>query len=237
MYVADTATRYVQWHAIAYILNELSIRPPSIIVDRAWRVTEHIFSEIQADHKTSMMWVPMRKLLAKAQRRREEDMQIYYPEHSLGINPRFYKPEMTEFSVTSIPAIDDVGRQRQLLQNPDLVHQTMQAPILTPSSDVSLEPPRTSMQTLQPVNSSGEPFTIQPQYMTRQVQAPFPAPFPILDESLLSDIDMNDLNGEVNWEGWDNMVRDYQQEVNANGEVGLGGFRGPPSFGEMGSWW
>ncbi|RFU32729.1 hypothetical protein B7463_g3594, partial [Scytalidium lignicola] len=233
---------YVQWHAIAFTLSELVIRTPSIVVDRAWRAIDTVFRELKSDHRSSMLWIPMRKLMAKAQRRREEDMQIYYPEHTLGMNPRFYKPETATSGLTPAPDFNDIGQQRQILQHPAFFNQVSSFTPLPVSNVPTTFPAATSTtspipasQTIQSMDS----LSAQLDFQARQLQrfGQHPTPWPMLDESLLADVDMNDLNDEVSWEGWDNLVRDFQQESSANGQVGLGGFRGPPAFGEMGSWW
>jgi len=48
-----------------------------------------------------------------------------------------------------------------------------------------------------------------------------------MDNNALLDLDMNALDGDVNWEGWDDLVKDFQMEVdNQPDRVGptLGGW-------------
>jgi hypothetical protein len=53
----------------------------------------------------------------------------------------------------------------------------------------------------------------------------------LMDNNALLDLDMNTLDGDVNWEGWDDLVKDFQMEVdNQPDRVG-------PTLGGMGSWW
>ncbi|KAH8813099.1 fungal-specific transcription factor domain-containing protein [Xylogone sp. PMI_703] len=227
---------YVQWHAIAFILSELSVRQPSIVVDRAWRSIDQVFSELQTDNRSSILWIPMRKLMAKARKRREEDAQIFYPEHGLGMNPRFYKPEAASSGLSVVPGFSDVGQQRQLLEHPELFNQLESVPATTsvPSSSFL-----TTTNT-QPADITGlNTLQAQLDQQARQLQnyGQTPVPWPIFDESILADIDMNDLNGDVNWEGWDSLVQDIQQGSNANTQAGVGSIRGPQPFGEMRSWW
>jgi len=54
----------------------------------------------------------------------------------------------------------------------------------------------------------------------------------IMDDNALLDLDMNGLDGDVNWEGWDDLVRDFQMEVDNQPERQRG-----PTLGGMGSWW
>jgi len=70
---------YLHWHAIVYILREICNRPRSPLTDRAWRVVDTVFTgwddavKHSRNPKNGMLWLPLRKLMAKARRKREED--------------------------------------------------------------------------------------------------------------------------------------------------------------------
>ena len=68
---------YTHWHAIVYLLIEISRRPWSPIVERAW-VALHSSWLIPA--QTSMdkklrIWVPLRQLMAKARKHRDTELK------------------------------------------------------------------------------------------------------------------------------------------------------------------
>ncbi|KAL9105811.1 MAG: hypothetical protein Q9227_009067 [Pyrenula ochraceoflavens] len=67
---------YTHWHAVIYLLIEISRRPWSPLVERAW-VALHspwlIPSQSHMD-KNLRFWVPLRKLMAKARRYREAEI-------------------------------------------------------------------------------------------------------------------------------------------------------------------
>lgn len=71
---------YVHWHALVYILREICNRPRCPVTDRAWRAVDSSFSswDDAVSHsrssKNGMLWLPLRKLMAKARRKREEDL-------------------------------------------------------------------------------------------------------------------------------------------------------------------
>ena len=101
---------YVQWHAIAYILGELCIRPHSMIVDRAWRAVDGVFNDLggvvsHSESTTSMLWQPMRKLMARARWKREENMQAQIQQgqisNELGINSDYM--HQSPSGLSSIP--------------------------------------------------------------------------------------------------------------------------------------
>lgn len=70
------------------------------------------------------------------------------------------------------------------------------------------------------------------QHAQQQQQQQMIQPTPwIMDNEALLDLDMQGLDGDVNWEGWDAMVRDFQLESDMQNEM-----RGAP-LGGMGNWW
>jgi len=68
---------YTHWYAVIYILLEVSRRPWSPIAERAW-VALHskwlISAQTHLD-KTQRVWVPFRKLMAKARKHREAEIE------------------------------------------------------------------------------------------------------------------------------------------------------------------
>ena len=71
---------YVHWHALVYILREICNRPRCPLTDRAWRAVDSSFAswddamKHSRSSKNGMLWLPLRKLMAKARRKREEDL-------------------------------------------------------------------------------------------------------------------------------------------------------------------
>jgi len=74
---AWVSRKYVQWHAVAYVLTELSCpsRKYSPLVDRAWRSIDGLSRdavELMADRSNVAIDRPIQKLLARARKRRLE---------------------------------------------------------------------------------------------------------------------------------------------------------------------
>jgi hypothetical protein len=69
---------YIPWQAIACILSEIIARPQSELVNRAWRAIDTAFKDwddmVKHGKSSGMLWTPMRKLIARARKKREEDM-------------------------------------------------------------------------------------------------------------------------------------------------------------------
>lgn len=71
---------YTQWHAVAYVLLEVARRPWSATVERSWAALTSIFAnphcqELEKMAEKSAIWMPFRKLYAKARKHREAEIQ------------------------------------------------------------------------------------------------------------------------------------------------------------------
>ena len=70
---------YVQWHALAAALAELCVRDKGPLVERAWRIVDQVFPSVAmriADSKHGMLWRPIKKLMSKAQAKRNESLSM-----------------------------------------------------------------------------------------------------------------------------------------------------------------
>lgn len=69
---------YTHWHAIVYLLIEICRRPWSPIVERAWTALHSpwlIPESTEGVDRNSRVWIPLRKLMAKARRHRETELE------------------------------------------------------------------------------------------------------------------------------------------------------------------
>ncbi|MCJ1223861.1 hypothetical protein MMC12_000504 [Toensbergia leucococca] len=199
---------YVQWHAVAYVLSELSTRTQGADVERAWRVIEGVFEEWDGTvpiNKKGMLWKPLRQLMAKARaaRAREMERSARFPlDGSLGPVPPLAHPTMQ-----SIP-IQDALLDFQGFDSSFPISAETQ-PGLVSASD--------GMQPMLPM----DPIQSYEGDVNQWVQS---------DSAIAQDPLIGDEN--MNWAGWDDMVKDFQLEVQHNQEVQRG-----PVLGSMASWW
>ena len=222
---------YIQWHAIAYILGELTLRNRSAIVDRAWRAVDGVFNDwgvAVTKSKSGMLWQPMRKLMAKARRKREENMQTMDSSSSnLGMDSKYVRPPPS--GPGSFPArgclIAQPTDTRNILNNEIAASQFIDDNLAN-SATMNMAPQVVGMGMLAP-----EQIQLQLQQQQAQMLQQNAQPW-LMDDSALLDLDMNALDGDVNWEGWDDLVRDFQMEADNQPEMTRG-----PALGGMGSWW
>ena len=66
---------YVQWHSLAAALAELCVQDSGPLAERAWRIIDVVFDDWSAriaDSSKGMLWRPIKKLMNKAQAKRNE---------------------------------------------------------------------------------------------------------------------------------------------------------------------
>jgi hypothetical protein len=63
---------YMQWHAVAFVLSELCVRPPGSEYERAWRAVESVYDDRvigNPRNQKGMLWKPMKQLMLRAKAR------------------------------------------------------------------------------------------------------------------------------------------------------------------------
>lgn len=69
---------HVQWHALAVVLVELCVQDKGSLVERAWIIVDVVFDDWaarSADSKNGMLWRAIKKLMSKAQTKRNDSKQ------------------------------------------------------------------------------------------------------------------------------------------------------------------
>lgn len=192
---------YTQWHGIAYILTELAIRPPSPLVDRAWGAVL-IFRDagvINSSSRTGMLWQPLRVLLARAMRKREENKRLYQPDHlQLSMEGQYTLSQPPEMQMNpNFGASSSVANSNfPVPPNP-----YAQGPVMY------MQPQYSGMESL--FTPDHRNMLIQEQQIVQmQYQPPF-----LVDESAMQDLSMSNLRvsdmGEDNWDSWNQLVPGY----------------------------
>lgn len=200
---------YTQWHAVAYILSELAARPPSPLVERAWGAVI-IFRNagtINSSTRTGMLWKPLRLLLAKALRKREDNKRLqpsgYY---GLGMGgqythpPSSMAPQNPNFMTTpSAPNPNFRAPPNAFPQAPGTFIQQPQFPGMGPQFPAD---PRVVLMQEQ-------------QLVQMQNQPPFLANETAMQGLGMSNLDMADVD-DANWDRWNQLVPGYHTESSHN---------------------
>lgn len=193
---------YVQWHALAFVLSELCARTQGAEVDKAWIVIESVFDDwggAVSSNQRGMLWKPLRKLMAKARSERSKALQkqACFPlDGSLG-------PANSSLGLPLGPMSTINGLADFSVFNTSMPVSESFTNIITQKSN-------------SPIAHNGMP---QPLLPTEQIrtdstenvdQLAFDPAF-FSQERPIED-------GNMNWAGWDDIVKDYQMEADDGGQ-------------------
>jgi hypothetical protein len=232
---------YIQWHAIAYLLGELSIRGNSLIVERAWNAIDNCFGACGAlifNGKHGTLWRPLRKLALQARKKRDENAAMAAVNTSplgLGIAPENLRPMPGGYpSKTLKPFLRIPG---MTMREPANINST----VSEKESSTSTELPSYQTDT-QMTNQTGlapDQELIEQEMLhyyntnanMNQVGPEFTPWF--MNDTALQDLDMDALEGDVDWQDWDSLVRDFQLDQGAD----LVDTQRGPVLDSIGTWW
>ena len=207
---------YIQWHAVAFLLSQLCERTKGPDVDDAWSVIEDVFEEwggVVSTHKKGMLWKPLRKLMAKARtaRTRELENSLRFPtDGSLG-------PVSLESRLPPGLSVPTTGKEGSF--NGFTLSAASTGALENGVASPALEglrvllPPRESFQ------SAANTYTATEEWVAS-------------DSTLLQEPLSGDGFEAMNWTGWDDMVKDFQMDIQQEQ-----GFEGGPVLSGMGDWW
>lgn len=208
---------YVQWHAIAFVISQLCTRTIGPDVDNAWMVIEGVFDDwggIVTSNQRGMLWKPLRKLMAKARAARSKalEKQARFPlDGSLGPTASLFNLRPGPMS-TGDPSLDF-----STFEMPGLVTDILPTTTTDSNSLNGLQQP------FMPIEQPQCTDTMNGTNNTDQWN---------FDSSVFAQDRLIEEN-DMNWTGWDDMIKDYQME-NENGQ---GRPTGPQQDGNLMSWW
>ena len=198
---------YVQWHAVAFVLSQLCTRTNGPEADHGWEVVDSVFdewSDLMLASKRGMLWKPLRKLKARARAARDKELE---------------KEARYPLDGSLGPVNSSINAAPQSLVIPN---ESIDFLCYSPSSmfvDTSLQ---------QPTSGPNPP---QPFVPIEQTQCTDSMNQWIYNDSIIPP-DVLDADESLNWAGWENMVKNFDMEV----EDGQGIVRGPGPNG-MTNWW
>jgi hypothetical protein len=189
---------YVQWHAVAYILSELCVRTLGPEIDETWKLMDVVFEE----------WGGTVSHHKKG--------MLWKPIRRLMTKARLARATALERAM-AFPSDGTLGPMKPSsgaripLPGTDEYAPFVPIPLVQPEEDMgSYSTP--SLADLRAQNDLGR-GTFDPEAVNQWV---------LNDPTLLQDPE-----GSMNWAGWDEMVKDFQMEVQQDQPVPF----------SIGSWW
>ena len=204
---------YVQWHALAFVLSQLCARTVGPAVDKAWMVIEGVFDDwggTVSSNQKGMLWKPLRKLMAKARAERSKGLQ-----------------KQAQF-----PLDGSLGPATSSLGIPPGPMSTLNGMTDFQIFDTSMSVSDGFTNMIKPelVNLNGLQQPFLPLEQNQQNGLGDAGSF-LLDPSVFAQ-ERPIVDENMNWTGWDDMVKDFQMEATD----GQGGPNGPVLDGMI-NWW
>ncbi|KAL4929467.1 putative C6 transcription factor [Aspergillus undulatus] len=213
---------HMQWHAIAMVLSELCVRPLSPLTDRAWFAVTTVYDDWlrTAKQRKGMLWRPLAKLMerAGALRKRQVAELVAQVEH---------QHTVAQGRTTSIPTDSD----RPVVGSPFSSHFPEHSRLAAAAPPMDWEPSKgpldfdISQGPMGVLNSffpEGNFFAIPQDLASTAPQAPLniqsQAP-PSLNVPMSisttqpKDISPDASNPGANYQEWDQVLRDFQMDM------------------------
>ncbi|KAF7597110.1 hypothetical protein BBP40_010584 [Aspergillus hancockii] len=205
----------MQWHAIAFVLAELCVRPINPLTERAWTAVSSLYgSWVQtARHKKGMLWRPLARLMKRAADHRAKQQQQTHTQ--FGPNPA--TSAAVPINMAQGPSIMAAPALPRIPQVPDfqLSSSTLSSPSTSTMGDIDLRKgPMEVMTDLFPdvdwlaVPTPGQPLSHPPTSNSAPaITIPNRPPAPP------AEFQQGQSNLQLNWEEWDQVMRDFQMDL------------------------
>ena len=216
---------YQQWHAMAYVLSQLTVRTKGHEVERAWPIVEAVFKEWHGgDHTTKkgMLWKPLRKMMirARAARAQELDQRKRFPlDGSLGPTQ----------SPKDLPPLENMPG---LNASANPLDYTGLLPFVNNPTQTIYPFDTNGLQPMLSMESSNQHQLLNGQANGNAVDQW------LYDEAAYSGVqDPLGVDGNMNWAGWDEMVKDFAIQGGQPAQIGMPTNGEIPGMGGMTNWW
>lgn len=207
----------MQWHGVAFVLSEVCVRPICPVTDRAWNAINSLYSDwqLQTTHKKGMLWRPLAALMKRAaatRAKQQEELRAKF-----GPNPMPFKPATPDFISAHHHSLPQIHMPLESPTPASTAQAAQTAPLNPQSIDLSnglfgtlqnifpdtnfLAPTTLDDPPLQdPVSAGNVPTGLSfnsntPMSLPFMTQENLPEPPPL------------------NWEDWDQVMRDFQMDV------------------------
>lgn len=195
----------MQWHGVAFVLSEICVRPICPITDRAWNAVSSLYSDwaTQATHKKGMLWRPLAALMKRAaatRARQKQELAVKFgpaplqnPTEFIRDNQSLPRIHMPNFQTSPGPITSDADLNIDLSQGPLGTFQQIfpDTNFLAPSTNILDDP----LQNVEPMPSATPYVPMNNPFLTQES-------FPEAPEA-----------PQLSWEEWDQVMRDFQMDV------------------------
>ncbi|KAJ5601288.1 hypothetical protein N7510_010822 [Penicillium lagena] len=211
----------MQWHGIAFVLSEVCVRPICPLTDRAWNAITSLYSdwEEHTKHKKSMLWRPMAALMKRAAATRVK--------HQEELRAQFgFAPSVTTTTSSAPSAFCEhpLPRIHMPVSPPTPISTTQTVPPPVPDNSLNVDLSGGPWEALQHIfpntNILATPSVFEvppPQDPISAANVPTPLPYINTAVDPLMSQDTVPAETQLNWEEWDQVMRDFQMEIDKSG--------------------
>lgn len=205
----------MQWHGVAFVLSEVCVRPICPITDRAWKAINGVYSDWkpQATHKKGMLWRPLAALMKRAaatRAKQQEELRAKF-----GPGPAAFKTTTTEFAAAhhhTLPQIHMPSESPAASSNAQLP----QPALLNPINIDLRNGPWEALQDIFPEPNFLAPATLGDPPLQDPVSADNPPTEMSFNTPMSNPFMTQETLPEappLSWEEWDQVMRDFQMDV------------------------
>ncbi|KAJ5934337.1 hypothetical protein N7466_003884 [Penicillium verhagenii] len=208
----------MQWHGVAFVLSEICVRPICPVTDRAWNAIHALYANwtMHGTHKKGMLWRPLDALMKRAvatRAKKQEELRSQF-----GPNPQPPFDSTIDFAATHHHTLPQLPIS---LDSPSISPGTSRnLSIAEDPGHINLSAgPWDTLQTIFPNTNILAPVTLDNSTMADSVPVnilpsglSFNSPMGMSNAFMTQDNNMSE-SVPLNWEDWDNVMREFQMDV------------------------
>ncbi|KAJ5545874.1 hypothetical protein N7494_003459 [Penicillium frequentans] len=207
----------MQWHGVAFVLSEVCVRPICPVTDRAWNAVHSLYSDwtLYGSHKKGMLWRPLDALMKRATATRAKKQEELREKFGPNPQPPFHKtPDFAPTNQHTLPQI------HMPLDSPSISPgQSTQLSMSNDPGNITLSNgPWDALRNIFPDTNLLAPVTLDNPPMVDPVSASilptglsFNSPMGMGNAFMTQDNTTE--TPALDWEEWDNVMREFQIDV------------------------
>ncbi|KAJ5678830.1 hypothetical protein N7462_007074 [Penicillium macrosclerotiorum] len=208
----------MQWHGVAFVLSEVCVRPICPVTDRAWNAIRALYSEWekQPTHKRGMLWRPLAALMKRAAAKRAKQQEELLAK--FGPHPTPFKSETPDFAAAHHHTLPQIHMPAQPSPTISSGSGSTQNNLMPANPlDVSFaNGPWEALQSIFPNTNLFAPVTLDNPPLQSPVSAVNLPSGMLFNSSMGNPFMTQDTipdTATLSWDAWDQVMRDFQMDV------------------------
>lgn len=196
----------IPWHAVAFVLSELCVRPPSPLTARAWKAVGAVYKGLEGRQKKGMLWRPLSQLMKRAidtRAEQEDQMEV-----------QSYNGPTQEIS-RGADLQDTLPQFHIPMPPPQQGSSTQPAARFGTGSGVDFDISKGPLEVLKDLFPDTDPLAGSniPDPAVEQQFASTEAPVDMAHDAMTMDSQPAIPDSQLDWDEWDQVLREFQEDV------------------------